>query len=54
MFWMRNKKNNFLVRTLIWRPDSCFLFSQIDAMVVSNILKKENKHVKFKHVSDGQ
>ena len=20
MFWLRNKKNNFLVRTLIWRP----------------------------------
>ena len=21
MFWMRNKKNNFPVRILIWRPD---------------------------------
>ena len=20
MFWLRNKKNNFLVHTLIWRP----------------------------------
>ena len=20
MFWMRNKENNFLIRTLIWRP----------------------------------
>ena len=20
MFWLRNKKNNFLVRTLVWRP----------------------------------
>ena len=23
MFWMRNKENNFPIRTLIWRPDSC-------------------------------
>ena len=21
MFWMRNKENNFPIRTLIWRPD---------------------------------
>ena len=54
MFELRNKKNIFLLHTLMWRPDSCFLLSQIDAMVVSNILKKENKHVKFKHVRDGQ
>ena len=28
MFWMRNKENKFLIRTLIWRPDkikNCFL-----------------------------
>ena len=22
MFWMRNKENNFPIRTLIWRPDT--------------------------------
>ena len=22
MFWLRNKKNNFLLRTLIWGPES--------------------------------
>ena len=22
MFWLRNKKNNFLLHTLIWRPGS--------------------------------
>ena len=25
MFWLRNKKNNFLVGTLIWRPDRCVI-----------------------------
>ena len=24
MFWLRNKKNNFLVHTLIWRPYIAF------------------------------
>ena len=24
MFWLRNKKNNFLLRTLIWGPDLQF------------------------------
>ena len=22
MFWMRNKENNFPIRTLVWRPDN--------------------------------
>ena len=25
MFWLRNKKNNFQLRTLIWRPGSKYL-----------------------------
>ena len=25
MFWLRNKKNNFQVRTLIWRPGLMFI-----------------------------
>ena len=29
MFWLRNKKNNFLVCTLIWRPDLNSLSSSV-------------------------
>ena len=28
MFWLRNKKSNFLLRTLIWGPDPFSLFTQ--------------------------
>ena len=27
MFWLRNKNNNFQLRTLIWGPDSCTLLT---------------------------
>ena len=26
MFWLRNKKNNFQLRTLIWRPAQCIMW----------------------------
>ena len=29
MFWLRNKKNNFLLRTLIWGPDAPPLYHQV-------------------------
>ena len=28
MFWLRNKKNTFLLRTFIWRPDSILYLGQ--------------------------
>ena len=30
MFWLRNKKNNFLVGTLIWRSDLVISFLNFD------------------------
>ena len=27
MFWLRNKRNNFLLRTLIWGPEECSFFN---------------------------
>ena len=32
MFWLRNKKNNFQVRTLIWRPDQLYLLIEKHAL----------------------
>ena len=29
MFWLRNKKNNFQIRTLIWRPELFYLIFQL-------------------------
>ena len=33
MFWMRNKENNFPIRTLIWRPELVFLLSSLVAIM---------------------
>ena len=41
MFWLRNKKNNFLVRTLFWRP----------AFIILDIMIKLNSHLSYKHLS---
>ena len=37
MFWVRNKKNNFLLRTLIWGPESCWLFYALHSSPVYGI-----------------
>ena len=29
MFWLRNKKNNFQIRTFIWRPELFYLIFQL-------------------------
>ena len=34
MFWLRNKKNDFQLRTFIWRPDIFYLFKCILVIIV--------------------
>ena len=30
MFWLRNKKNNFLLHTVVWGPDLCIFPTAIE------------------------
>ena len=41
MFWMRNKKNNFQLRTLIWGPADSVLKRLIWKRVSNNIQKQQ-------------
>ena len=46
MFWLRNKKNNFLLHTFIWRPVSytiqCTLYSAIENEIYMDAFVKKN------------
>ena len=39
MFWLRNKENNFQLRTLIWGPGPC----QRHQVLFGQILQRRNK-----------
>ena len=41
MFWLRNKKNNFLLRTLNWRPDEKTVSSDSLSTSIRLILKRQ-------------
>ena len=41
MFWLRNKKNNFQICTVIWRPGTCLAVTCIQM-----VMGKCNKHLK--------
>ena len=43
MFWMRNKENNFLIRTLIWRPELHWNLFYVYVLINEN--KELEKHV---------
>ena len=45
MFWMRNKENNFPIRTLIWRPD--YISENQASMLVSTTDSNPNKKRKL-------
>ena len=40
MFWLRNKKNDFQIHTLIWRPDSDDKIQNIQPTICSELLKR--------------
>ena len=40
MFWLRNKKNNFQFRTLIWRPENVFLSICLQVSSTDNLCKQ--------------
>ena len=46
MFWLRNTKNNFPVRTLIWRPVSCFNVHQVPASDFDRDVKVKESRAK--------
>ena len=48
MFWMRNKKNNFQLRSLIWGPDIDVSFVLQYCMTIKNICWKKDQLYFFK------
>ena len=38
-FWLRNKKNNFKIHTLIWRPETCKPYFSILLITFANSLE---------------
>ena len=45
MFWLRNKKNNFQIRTLIWRPEIMASWHSIASFWASQSWKAEPDHL---------
>ena len=44
MFWLRNKKTNAQLPTIIWRPVDMGLFKSFNSLVlVSNVLRNEKQ-----------
>ena len=46
MFWLRNKKNNFQLHTLIWGPVSKFVFLNKNIFDLFHEISTLNAHVK--------
>ena len=45
MFWLRNKKNNFQISTLIWRPEIMISWHSIASFWASQSWKAEPDHL---------
>ena len=53
MFWLRNKKNNFQVRTFIWRSGFGFVFSLLCVIwcfVISLVFSLEKQRLVALHI----